>query len=62
MGCNRNIFLSEALVHHLQMIAKTIANLIAKLEKSTLWRLGYKKSLALGIGGDLVYPWDLLSA
>ena len=62
MGCNRNIFLSEALVHHLQLIAKTKANLITKLDQSTLWRQGWKKSLDLGIGGDLVYPWDLLSA
>ena len=50
MGCNRNIFLSEALVHHLQLIAKTKANLITKLDQSTLWRQGWKKSLDLGIG------------
>jgi hypothetical protein len=50
MGCNRNVFLPRALVHHLQEVGRTTLNLINKPLETTLWKQGWLSSIDLGLG------------
>ena len=55
MGCGRDIFFLEGLVHHLYLIGKVTLNLIDKLVETTLQCQGWLREGDLG----LKVEWEL---
>jgi hypothetical protein len=57
MGCDKRVFLSEALIHHLHLIGKATLNIVNKPRATTLWVQGWLSVEEINVVGDMVVEW-----
>ena len=53
MGHGRDIFFPHEIIQHLQVIDICTHNLIENPNDTSLWSQGWRKTLDLGLGGNL---------